>query len=93
MKVTPAILKQEFMGLTAKVVKSKNSFYEGINGKVIDETKNTLTILHGGKKKVIVKEISLFHFTLPDGTVIEVDGKSIVGRPEDRLKKRIRRLW
>ncbi|HIE15036.1 TPA: ribonuclease P protein subunit [Candidatus Bathyarchaeota archaeon] len=93
MKVTPAILKQEFIGLAAKVVRSRNSFYEGINGKVIDETKNTLTILHRGKKKVIVKEISLFHFTLPDGTVIEVDGKSIVGRPEDRLKKRIRRLW
>jgi ribonuclease P protein subunit POP4 len=62
-------------------------------GRVIDETRNTFTILHKGEKKVVVKEVAVFHFTLPDGTVIEIDGKVMVGRPEDRIKRRIRRRW
>jgi len=93
MKVTPSILQNEFIGLKAKVVKSSNPSYEGILGKVLDETRNTFTILHKEKEKVIVKEISVFHFTLPDGTVIEVSGKVLVGCPEDRVKKVIRRRW
>ena len=93
MKITPSILRHEFIGLNAKVVRSSHSGYVGISGKVIDETRNTLTILHDGKKKMVVKNVSVFHFIFPDGTIVEIDGKSIVGRPEERLKKRIRRLW
>jgi ribonuclease P protein subunit POP4 len=93
MKVTPAIIKHEFIGLQTKIVKSSNPTYTKISGKVIDETKNTFTILHKGEKKKIVKEIAVFHFTFPDGTIVEINGKLLVGRPEDRLKKRIRRLW
>ncbi len=93
MRVTPKILQDEFIGLKAKVVKSKNPCYVGISGRVIDETRNTIKLLHKGEEKVIVKDVSVFNFTLPDGTVVEIDGKIIVGRPEDRVKKRVRRLW
>jgi len=93
MKVTPAILQHEFIGLKAKVVESKNLYYEGIAGRVVDETRNTFTILHEGEKKIIVKDVAVFHFTLPDGTVVEVDGRALVGRPEDRVKRRVRRRW
>ena len=93
MKVTPAILQHEFIGLRAKVVRSPNRYYRGISGKVIDETRNTLVILHKGRRKTIIKELAVFYFTLPDGTVVEIDGRMIVGRPEDRVKKRIRRRW
>jgi len=93
MKVTPSILQNEFIGLKARVVKSSNPVCEGISGKVSDETRNTFTILHKEKEKVIVKEASVFHFTLSDGTVIEVHGEVLVGCPEDRVKKIIRRRW
>ncbi|HDJ04907.1 ribonuclease P protein subunit [Candidatus Bathyarchaeota archaeon] len=93
MKVTPAILQHEFIGLKAKVVESKNPYYKGIEGRVVDETRNTFTILHEGEKKIIVKDVAVFHFTLPDGTVVEVDGRVLVGRPEDRVKRRVRRRW
>lgn len=93
MKVTPAILQHDLIGLNAKVVKSANSDYANITGKVLDETRNTVTILHRNKKKIIVKNAAVFHFTLPDGTILEVDGKVIVGRPEDRIKKRVKRRW
>jgi ribonuclease P protein subunit POP4 len=93
MKITPAILQHEFIGLKAKVVRSPNSDYVGLEGKVIDETRNTLVILHGNERKTVVKEVAVFYFTMPDGTVVEIDGKAIVGRPEDRVKRRITRRW
>ncbi|MCD6263998.1 ribonuclease P protein subunit [Candidatus Bathyarchaeota archaeon] len=47
----------------------------------------------GGRDKVVVKETSTFRFTLPSGVVVEVEGKYLVGRPEDRVKRRVRKLW
>lgn len=93
MKVTPDIIRYEFIGAEAKVAKSTNRSCIGIYGKVIDETRNTFTILHNGKRKMIAKNSSIFHFKFSDGTIVEIDGKLLVGRPEDRLKKRVKRLW
>ncbi|MEM2105627.1 MAG: ribonuclease P protein subunit [Candidatus Bathyarchaeia archaeon] len=95
MKVTPDIIRCEFIGTKAKVAKSSNPSCVGLAGKVINETRNTFTLLHDreGKRKVIIKDSAIFHFSFPDGTVVEIDGKLLVGRPEDRLKRRLRRLW
>ena len=93
MTVTPSILQSEFIGLEAEVVRSSNKSQVGIRGKVLDETQKTLTISHKDKEKRVAKETSTFQFTLPDRTVVEVDGKVIVGRPEDRAKKTVRRNW
>jgi len=93
MKVTPDLIRYEFIGTEAKVSKSTYSGHVGISGKIIDETRNTFTILHEGKRKVIVKDSAIFHFKFSDGTIAEIDGKILVGRPEDRLKRHVRRLW
>ena len=93
MMVTPSVVQHEFIGLMAKVVKSLNPNLVGISGKVVDETRNTFTILQNDERKVVVKDTSVFDFVLPDGTVVEIDGKVVIGRPEERLKKRPRRLW
>ncbi|MFQ5758489.1 MAG: ribonuclease P protein component 1 [Candidatus Bathyarchaeia archaeon] len=93
MKVTPRIVQREFIGLNAEVVRSSNPTYVGISGKVVDETRNALIIMHKNQKKTVIKNTAVFHFTMPDGTVVEINGKVIVGRPEDRIKKRFRRLW
>ena len=93
MKVTPAIVQQELIGLNVKVVKSYHAGYVGIEGEVLDETRNTLLILHKNKKKSVIKNTSVFDFTMQDGTIVEIDGKAIIGRPEVRVKKRVRRLW
>jgi len=93
MKAKPDILQQEFIGLDAKVVRSSHPGYVGVAGRVLDETRNTILILHENKKKVIIKSTAVFNFIMPDGTIVEIDGKAIIGRPEDRIKKRIRRLW
>jgi len=92
-KATAEVVQSEFIGLTAKVVKSTNSSYVGISGEVVNETRNTLVIRHKNEDKVIVKEVAVFQFTLPNGTVVEIEGNAILGRPEDRVKKRLKRRW
>ena len=93
MKVTPDIIRQEFIGTEGKIAESPHACYVGIRGEVIDETKNTFTILHNGKAKNVVKNSAVFNFKFSDGTIVEIDGKLLVGRPEDRLKKTVKRLW
>lgn len=93
MKITPDIINHEFIGTRASVVKSLHEDYVGLTGKVVAETRNTFTLLDEGKARSVIKEFSVFDFTFADGTVVDVDGKLLVGRPEDRLKKNIRRLW
>ena len=93
MKITPDIIRYELIGTEAKVAKSRHLGYVGTFGKVIDETRNTLVILHEGERKRIIKDSAVFRFKFTGGTAVEIDGKLLVGRPENRLKKRIRRLW
>lgn len=93
MKITPDIIRSELIGTEAKVARSRHLDYVGIIGKVIDETRNTLVILHESERKRIVKDSAVFRFNFSDRAAVEIDGKLLVGRPENRLKKRIRRLW
>jgi len=93
MKVTPDIIRGEFIGTEGKIAKSQHSSYIGLSGKIINETKNTFTLLNAGNAKSIIKDSTVFHFKFSDGTIAEIDGKLLVGRPEDRLKKSIKRLW
>lgn len=93
MHVTPSIVQNEFIGLETKVVKSLNPHVVGIAGSVVNETRNTFTILQDIDEKVVIKDTAVFDFVLPDRTIVEIDGKVLLGRPEDRVKKRPRRLW
>jgi ribonuclease P protein subunit POP4 len=93
MKVTPDIIRHEFIGSHGKVAQSLHTDYIGLNGTVISETRNTFTFQHEGKTKNIIKKSAIFNFKFDDGTIVQIDGKLLVGRPEDRLKKTIKRLW
>lgn len=93
--ITPQnIFRNEFTGLQVEVAESSHLGYTGIKGKVVDETKNTIKIEdEEGKEKVIPKKTTIFHFTLPDGGKVEIDGKVIAIRPENRIKKRYKKLY
>jgi len=93
MKAATTIVQGELIGLDAKVVKSANLSNIGIFGKVIDETRNTLVIRQNEENKAIIKETAVFHFTLPNGTMVEIEGTAISGRPEDRVKRKPKRRW
>jgi ribonuclease P protein subunit POP4 len=93
MKATLDIVRHEFIGTEARISKSCNGENIGISGRIVDETRNTFVIFQQGKRKIIPKDSSVFQFGFPDKTIVEIDGKILLGRPEDRLKKTIRRLW
>jgi ribonuclease P protein subunit POP4 len=87
--ITPQNLRiHEFIGLEVRVAKSLSLPYEGVVGKVVDETKNTLVILgKDGAERRIPKKGCVFEFVLPSGEKAELDGESIAFRPYDRPKK------
>jgi len=86
--VTPLnILRHELIGLKVRVSGSRYSPYRRIEGKVSDETRNMLYISTENGVKKVPKYVSTFHFTVSDGTVVEVEGCTLVGRPEDRVQR------
>ncbi len=87
--LTPSnLVRHELIGLHAKIVSAKNPSNTGIRGKVVDETYKTLAIEHKGKEKTVFKDSVTIMFTLPDKQKVEVDGKLLVARPWDRIKKK-----
>ncbi len=80
------VLKQEFIGVEAKVVDAKNKHLIGLNGKIIDETKNTFKIKTDKGIKIVAKnQITLQIRT--DSKKCEFKGALIAHRPEERIKK------
>jgi len=73
------------------VLNDSNPSNINIRGKVVDETKNTLIIQSTGLKRV-AKKNATFKFSLDDVTV-KVEGKTLIGRPEDRVKKQNKKKW
>jgi ribonuclease P protein subunit POP4 len=93
--ITPQnIFQHEFIGLNVEVKESSHEGFIGINGRVVDETKNTITVeTEEDGEKMVPKKTSTFRFKLPDGAVVEIAGRVIVARPEDRIKKKFRKYW
>jgi len=85
------ILKHELIGLNAMVASSTNRILVGTRGRIIDETRNTVKLDTRNGLRVIPKQIAVFRLDLPDGSVVEVEGSRLIGRPENRMKARTRR--
>ncbi|MAF51103.1 MAG: ribonuclease P protein component 1 [Nanoarchaeota archaeon] len=80
------VVKYEFIGEKLKVIEAKNKNLIGVTGKVINETKNMFVL--NNEKKLIKNQCV---FDIHNGEkVYRIDGKLLVGRPEDRIKKRIK---
>ena len=83
------IVWHELIGLKAKIIRASHPELVGIEGYVLDETRNTLTI--GGERVwVIPKDVVELEFEVGDKR-IRINGKELIGRPEMRLKKRWRK--
>lgn len=93
MRITPDIIRYEFIGSGAEITRSPHGGYVGLGGIVVGETRNTFSLISEGQVKSVIKEQAVFNFKFGDGTIAEIEGKLLVGRPEDRLKKSIKRLW
>ena len=86
------LVHHEFIGLKVHVL-GKNNESLNLKGTIIDETKNTIKIeAMDNTEKVIPKVGSIFVFEIPNGEKIEVDGNILSIRPEDRIKKRFKKI-
>ena len=94
MKITQANLtSDELIGLETHVVRSTDPGHVCRRGSVVDESKEMLHISTETGKIMVPKNISVFDFKLPNGTVVRVDGHKLRGTPESRIKKRRSRRW
>ena len=73
-----------FIGLTIKVKEAKNKTLLGVEGKVIDETKNTLVVETAKGTKTLLKRGVVF-YVKEKGMVIK--GKDIMEKPEERIRR------
>jgi ribonuclease P protein subunit POP4 len=74
--------RDALIGQDAEVIDAKNKTLIGIKGTITDETKNTLEIsTKKGNKKIIKGQVTI----RTDEKTIE--GKSIQGRTETRIKQ------
>ena len=86
------LVHHEFIGLNVSVSSLKNKSLN-LKGTIIDETKNTIKIEGFDMiERTIPKKDSLFIFEIPNGEKIEVDGNILSVRPEDRIKKRFKKI-
>ena len=93
--ITPYnILRHELIGLDVEITQSTNNSLVGLKGKIVYETRNTITIerFDNSKEVMIPKNIAVFKFKLNDES-IEVIGELLIGRPEDRLKRKIKNIY
>jgi ribonuclease P protein subunit POP4 len=81
------ILTHEIIGLPIEIVNSTDANKVGIQGRIVDETKNTVVVDTATGEKIIPKQETVLSITLGKETVI-VDGNAIQFRSEDRTKKK-----
>lgn len=84
------IIAHEWIGLKVKVARSTDPTIQGLEGIIRDETMNTFTIEADGKLRQVQKQKAIFRAGLPTENV-EVDGSLLAFRPEDRVKKGMRK--
>jgi len=79
------ILRHELIGLRLRVLKSSSRGNAGLHGRVLDESRNMIILDTVKGRKMVPKKDAVFEFTLQNGASTRVDGRLLVGRPEDRL--------
>ncbi len=86
MRSLDIVARQEFIGREIEI--ATPAAESPIRGKVIDETKNMIRIESGGREISFAKREASISVEGLDG---EIPGYLLVGNPEDRIKKRMRR--
>jgi ribonuclease P protein subunit POP4 len=90
--ITPEnLVRHELVGLEARVVKSTNPSQVGLSGRVVDESRNILSIETAKGVRNLPKADCTFSFRIPSGEWVRVEGKLLLARPEDRPKKKLRK--
>ena len=87
MRLRDYITRYEFIGRNAQIDYGPTDNQRKVSGKIIFETKNTISLANEFKKYIIPKNtIQRLSLIFKDEICI-MNGSMILGRPEDRLIK------
>ena len=81
------VIRHELIGLDVLVSGAANPLHKGVNGHIIDETRNLVAIDTRAGIKKIPKLGSTFRLSLPDNTLVEIIGSALILAPEKRLRR------
>lgn len=82
--------RYQLIGLQARTVESRDPALKGLKGVIVDETRNTLSLKVDGKVKMIPKQIVTL-CVICAGQEHKVEGREVLGRPEERLQRRLKK--
>ena len=82
------VYNQSWIGRSMAVVSSTDSSLVGRRGMVVDESRNTLSVLEGDRTLVLNK--ASITFTVGDSDVT-INGAMVGQRPEDRIHRTYRK--
>ena len=81
------VAARELIGLDVTVVASGDPGLVGLEGRVVDESRNTFLVERpDGREARVAKRGQTFAFELPEGRAT-VRGEALNFAPEDRIKK------
>ena len=87
------ILRHELIGQKTTIICSSDPNMLKKSGAIIDETQKTLTIrTEDGKTIITAKKDNTYRIALESGPGIDINGKQLYGRPEERIKKKIQNI-
>jgi len=87
MRTARNLLLHELIGLRVEITRSSCKHTIGMKGRIVDETKNTFLVEgDDGIERTFPKRTGMFRFRI-GGKVVDVDGRKICYRPEERPKK------
>lgn len=79
------IMFHELIGRNVTIIESSVIHLIGLSGIVVDETKNTLKLKTNNGLKIIIKSIVTLSIELSNKIEVQVEGRKISYRSEDRI--------
>ncbi len=81
------VLAHEIIGLDARVVESSDPTITGLQGTIVFETKNMISIRSGGKTRRVAKSIAKTIEIRAQSGACFISGPTLIARPEDRISR------
>lgn len=81
------ILAHEIIGLDAKIVESSDPTIKGLEGTIVFETKNTISIRSGSRTRQIAKLAAKTIEIHAQTGACFISGPTLIARPEDRISR------
>lgn len=81
------VLAHEIIGLDARVIESSDPTITGLQGTIVFESKNMISIRSGGKIRRIAKSIAKTIEIQAQSGACFISGPTLIARPEDRISR------